>query len=62
MTSLEAAAEAVQDAQVAWADFDIMIRPLGDVIILMPPLSIADNELTSLVDIVHESIVEVTGN
>jgi adenosylmethionine-8-amino-7-oxononanoate aminotransferase len=41
---------------------NVMIRPLGDVIILMPPLSIADDELTSLVDIVHESIVDVTGD
>ncbi|HEY1235870.1 MAG TPA: adenosylmethionine--8-amino-7-oxononanoate transaminase [Candidatus Binatia bacterium] len=41
---------------------NIMIRPLGDVIVLMPPLSISDNELTSLVDTVYESIVEVTGD
>jgi len=41
---------------------NVMIRPLGDVIVLMPPLSITDNELTSLVDIVYESIVEVTGD
>ena len=41
---------------------NVMIRPLGDVIVLMPPLSIADNELTSLVDVVYESIVKVTGD
>ena len=41
---------------------NVMIRPLGDVIVLMPPLSITDNELTSLVDTVYESIVEVTGD
>jgi adenosylmethionine---8-amino-7-oxononanoate aminotransferase len=40
----------------------VMIRPLGDVIVLMPPLSIADDELTSLLDVVYDSIVEVTGN
>ena len=39
----------------------VMIRPLGDVIILMPPLSIADDELASLLDVVYDSIVEVTG-
>lgn len=41
---------------------NVMIRPLGDVIVLMPPLSITDRELTSLVDVVYESIVEVTGD
>jgi len=40
---------------------NVMIRPLGDVIVLMPPLSINDDELTSLIDIVYDSIVEVTG-
>ena len=29
----------------------VMIRPLGDVIILMPPLSISDGELTALLDV-----------
>ena len=41
---------------------NVMIRPLGDVIVLMPPLSIAEEELTSLVDVVYESIVKVTGH
>ena len=40
---------------------NVMIRTLGDVIVLMPPLSINDDELTSLIDIVYDSIVEVTG-
>ena len=40
----------------------IMIRPLGDVIILMPPLSITDEELASLLDVVYDCIVTVTGN
>ncbi len=39
---------------------NVMIRPLGDVIVLMPPLSMSDDELTSLMDIVYDSIVEVT--
>lgn len=38
----------------------VMIRPLGDVIILMPPLTIKDEELKILVDVTHESIREVT--
>jgi adenosylmethionine-8-amino-7-oxononanoate aminotransferase len=39
----------------------VMIRPLGDVIVLMPPLSITDDELTGLLDVVYDSIGEVTG-
>ncbi|HSK29926.1 MAG TPA: aminotransferase class III-fold pyridoxal phosphate-dependent enzyme, partial [Candidatus Limnocylindria bacterium] len=40
----------------------VMIRPLGDIIILMPPLSIADDELELLLDVVHDSIGAVTGD
>ena len=40
----------------------VMIRPLGDVIILMPPLSIADAELSTLLDVVYDCIDTVTGN
>lgn len=39
----------------------VIIRPLGDVIILMPPLSITDEELTTLLDVVHDCIATVTG-
>jgi adenosylmethionine-8-amino-7-oxononanoate aminotransferase len=39
----------------------VMIRPLGDVIVLMPPLSIADAELTSLLEVVYDCIEGVTG-
>jgi adenosylmethionine-8-amino-7-oxononanoate aminotransferase len=38
----------------------VIIRPLGDVIILMPPLSIADDELKTLLDVVCASIKAVT--
>jgi adenosylmethionine-8-amino-7-oxononanoate aminotransferase len=38
----------------------VMIRPLGDVIILMPPLSITDHELTTLLDVVYDCILTVT--
>ncbi len=38
----------------------VMIRPLGDVIVLMPPLTIRDEELKSLLDVVYESIQAVT--
>jgi len=50
--------------QVIWEarKRSIMIRPLGDIIILMPPLSITDEELASLLDVVYDCIVTVTGN
>jgi adenosylmethionine---8-amino-7-oxononanoate aminotransferase len=38
----------------------VMIRPLGDVIILMPPLTIADSELKILLDVTHDCIRVVT--
>jgi adenosylmethionine-8-amino-7-oxononanoate aminotransferase len=38
----------------------VMIRPLGDVIVLMPPLSITDKELQTLMDVVFDSIRAVT--
>lgn len=38
----------------------VLIRPLGDIIILMPPLTITDEELSKLVDVVYESIRTVT--
>lgn len=39
-----------------------IIRPLGDVVVLMPPLSITEGELERLVSIVKESIIEVVGS
>ena len=39
-----------------------MIRPLGDIIILMPPLSITDAELALLLDTVRDCIRTVTEN
>jgi adenosylmethionine-8-amino-7-oxononanoate transaminase len=38
----------------------VMIRPLGDIIILMPPLTIARDELKVLLDVVRECIRIVT--
>ena len=40
----------------------VMIRPLGDVIILMPPLTIADDELKTLLDVTYDCIRDVTEN
>ena len=38
----------------------VIIRPLGDVIVLMPPLTISEEELKMLLDVVYESIRTVT--
>jgi adenosylmethionine-8-amino-7-oxononanoate aminotransferase len=38
----------------------VIIRPLGDIIILMPPLAIGDEELKTLLDVTLESIKTVT--
>jgi adenosylmethionine-8-amino-7-oxononanoate aminotransferase len=38
-----------------------ILRPLGPVIVLMPPLSMTAKELNQLFDITYESIREVTG-
>lgn len=38
----------------------LLIRPLGDTIVLMPPLAISDRDLEKLLDIAYESIRAVT--
>jgi adenosylmethionine-8-amino-7-oxononanoate aminotransferase len=38
----------------------VLIRPLGNIVILMPPLTITGEELTALLDVVYESIRAVT--
>jgi adenosylmethionine-8-amino-7-oxononanoate aminotransferase len=38
----------------------VIIRPLGDVIILMPPLTITDEELTMLLEVTRDAIQAVT--
>jgi adenosylmethionine-8-amino-7-oxononanoate aminotransferase len=40
----------------------VMIRPLGDVIVLMPPLTISYSELKMFLDVTRDSVVAVTGN
>ena len=47
---------------VAARNHGVMIRPLGDVIILMPPLTITDDELTTLLNVVYDCIRSVTGS
>ena len=38
----------------------VIVRPLGNVLVLMPPLAIADDEVDLLVDVTREAIHEVT--
>ncbi len=38
----------------------VMLRPLGDVIVLMPPLAVSPEELDLLFDVTEEAIKEVT--
>jgi adenosylmethionine-8-amino-7-oxononanoate aminotransferase len=38
----------------------VLIRPLGDVIVLMPPLTITADEIDRIVDTVRAAIDEVT--
>lgn len=38
----------------------VIIRPLGDVVVLMPPLTISEGELKTLLDVVYEAIRRVT--
>ena len=37
----------------------VIVRPLGDVVVLMPPLGISDDDLDELTSVVDESIREV---
>jgi adenosylmethionine-8-amino-7-oxononanoate aminotransferase len=46
---------------LALRDRGIFLRPLGDVIVLMPPLSVTDAELRHLAASVHAAIVERFG-
>jgi adenosylmethionine---8-amino-7-oxononanoate aminotransferase len=42
-------------------DRGVLIRPLGDVVVLMPPLGIADDDLAELVGTVSDSVRAVVG-
>jgi adenosylmethionine-8-amino-7-oxononanoate aminotransferase len=42
-------------------DFGLLIRPLGDVIVVMPPLSITLEQLGEMLDVIGRCIEEVTG-
>ena len=38
----------------------VILRPLGNVIVLMPPLAISRTELGSLLDVTYKAIAKVT--
>jgi adenosylmethionine-8-amino-7-oxononanoate aminotransferase len=40
----------------------VLLRPLGDVVVLMPPLTITDGELERIVDVLAAAIGEVCGD
>ncbi len=42
-------------------DRGVIIRPLGDVVVLMPPLGIRDDELADLVGTVCDAVLDVVG-
>jgi len=42
-------------------DRGVILRPLGNVIVLMPPLAISKRELKQLLDVTYWAICEITG-
>jgi adenosylmethionine-8-amino-7-oxononanoate aminotransferase len=40
----------------------VLLRPLGDVVVLMPPLTITSDEIDRIVDVLVDAIVEVGGS
>lgn len=38
----------------------VLLRPLGDVVVIMPPLTITEEEIERIVAVLHDAIVEVT--
>lgn len=39
----------------------VLLRPLGDVVVIMPPLTITAGEIERIVAVLHDAIAEVTG-
>jgi adenosylmethionine-8-amino-7-oxononanoate aminotransferase len=67
MTGIELAGFAYEErighqVTLAARERGAIIRPLGDVVVLMPPLSISDDELRRLVAITGESIAAATSS
>ena len=65
MTGIELGGFAVEDrighqVTLAARRRGAIVRPLGDVVVLMPPLAISEAELARLVRITASAIAEVT--
>jgi adenosylmethionine-8-amino-7-oxononanoate aminotransferase len=48
--------------QVAYhaRDIGVFIRPLGNIIVIMPPLTISEKNLEKLLDVIKSAIINVT--
>jgi adenosylmethionine-8-amino-7-oxononanoate aminotransferase len=42
-------------------DNGVFIRPLGNVIVIMPPLSISEQNLMKLLEVIKSAIIKATG-
>ncbi len=74
MVGIELVADRPSQQPFAWQDrvgmrvcararhYGVILRPLGDVIVLMPPLSMSSTELDTLVGAVERSIGDVLGD
>ena len=40
----------------------LIIRPLGNIIVIMPPLCISEEDLNRMMDIIYDSISKITGH
>lgn len=47
-------------ACLAMRKYGVILRPLGDVVVIMPPLSVKDSELKKIIDAAYKGILEVT--
>jgi adenosylmethionine-8-amino-7-oxononanoate aminotransferase len=47
-------------ACLSMRDSGVILRPLGDVVVIMPPLSIKDSELKKIVETAYKGIKEIT--
>ena len=61
LTRFPAAARMGHQVTLAARRRGAIVRPLGDVVVLMPPLSIGTDELTRLVEITAAAIEDATG-
>ena len=72
MAGIELVADRASKAEFPWRqqtgaricnrarDFGLLIRPLGDVLVVMPPLSITEAQLDRMLDVIFRCVREVT--